>query len=83
MPHPRSFYLKLGAACFVLGGCMELFMINTGFYNIVTQTEAERWEQTREEREERARQFRASVVEQYRRRGLEPPAALRSDRPDA
>lgn len=54
-----------------------------GFYNIVTQTEAERWEQTREEREERARQFRTSVVEQYRRRGLEPPSVLSSDKSEA
>jgi hypothetical protein len=29
-------------ACFVLGGCMELFMIKTGFYDIVTRKEAER-----------------------------------------
>ncbi|KAI8462240.1 MAG: hypothetical protein J3K34DRAFT_476422 [Monoraphidium minutum] len=62
-----------------VGGCMELFMLKTGFYNIVTQTEAERWEANREEREVRARRFKQSVVEQYRRRGQEPPAVLRGD----
>jgi hypothetical protein len=164
MPHPRSFYLKLSGACFVVssallldmaaavlarpqrtarlcaserardapplrqspsrplplctqvGACMEMFMLKTGgprgkaarcaaapslralnpvdvwhrppqpplappqrpgFYDVVTKTEAERWEQTREEREERARQFREAVAETYRRRGQELPPALR------
>lgn len=27
------FYAKLGATCFVLGGCIETFMIKTGFYD--------------------------------------------------
>jgi hypothetical protein len=54
---PTSFYVKLGAACFMvrclptlmlqiscahvtvcpipqIGACMELFMINTGFYGV-------------------------------------------------
>lgn len=34
MPLTNGFYLRLGAACFVLGGCMELFMIHTGFYDV-------------------------------------------------
>lgn len=28
--------------CFFVGGSMELFMINTGFYDIVTKKEGER-----------------------------------------
>ena len=48
-----------------------------GFYNIVTQTEAERWEQNRQEREALAREFQHSVVEQYRARGKEPPPILK------
>lgn len=28
----RSFYAPLFGACAVVGGCMELFMIQTGFY---------------------------------------------------
>jgi len=72
-PHPHTYTQQTNAQ---LGGLMELFMINTGFYSIVTKTEAERWEETREEREERARQFRASVVEQYKKRGLQPPSVL-------
>lgn len=39
---PNAFYAKLSAACFVVGGCMELFMIHTGFYDKVTVIEAER-----------------------------------------
>lgn len=46
---------------------------------IVTKTEAERWEDKREEREARARQFRQSVLEQYKKRGLEPPPVLQRD----
>lgn len=76
MTTTRAFYVKLSAACFVVGGCMELLMLKTGFYNVVTQTEAERWEHTREEREARAREFKRQVVEQYRARGKEPPAVV-------
>lgn len=45
----------------------------TGFYDIVTKTEAERWEEHRAEREARARALQASIVEQFRARGREPP----------
>lgn len=34
MPLPTSFYVKLSTACFVVGACMEAFMINTGFYDM-------------------------------------------------
>lgn len=34
MPLTAAFYVRLSAACFVLGGCMELFMIKTGFYDV-------------------------------------------------
>jgi hypothetical protein len=34
MTLPVSFYAKLSAACFVVGACMEAFMIHTGFYNM-------------------------------------------------
>lgn len=80
MRYSRSFYAKLGVSCAVLGGLMELVMIHTGFYNIVTQTEAERWEQNRQEREARARLFKESVIAQYKQRGLEPPAVLQRDK---
>ena len=39
---PRSFYLKLGGACFVLGACMETFMFYTGFWDVALRKEAER-----------------------------------------
>jgi hypothetical protein len=73
MPHP---------ACRSQTTCMHP-PPKTGFYSIVTQTEAERWEANREEREARAAKFRAEVVEQYRRRGLEPPPALARREGDA
>ena len=28
-----SFYAKVSAACFALGGGMEMFMLRTGFYD--------------------------------------------------
>ena len=28
-----SFYVKVAAACFALGGAMEMFMLRTGFYD--------------------------------------------------
>lgn len=31
---PTSFYVRLSAACFVLGAGMEVFMYYTGFYNV-------------------------------------------------
>ena len=34
MPLPTSFYVRLSGFCFVLGGCMELFMLKTGFYDV-------------------------------------------------
>jgi hypothetical protein len=33
---------KIIPICFFTGACIELFMINTGFYTIVTRKEAER-----------------------------------------
>ncbi|ETI51708.1 hypothetical protein F441_05061 [Phytophthora nicotianae CJ01A1] len=43
---------KLVPLCFVTGAAMELFMVKTGFYDIVTVTEAERRQQRDEERRE-------------------------------
>jgi len=34
--------MKVVPACFVLGAATELFMIKTGFYEIVTRKQAER-----------------------------------------
>ena len=38
---PPSFYLKLAALGFTVGAAMEGFMIATGFYDKVTEIEAE------------------------------------------
>ncbi|KAF4037647.1 hypothetical protein GN244_ATG10384 [Phytophthora infestans] len=43
---------KLVPICFATGAAMELFMVKTGFYDIVTVTEAERRLQRDEERRE-------------------------------
>lgn len=45
------FYAKVAALGLVLGAGMELFMIKTGFYSIVTRNEAERWEENRQRAE--------------------------------
>lgn len=68
---PSSFYWKLSAACFVIGGCMELFMYHTGFYNVVTQKEAERFVENFEEQQ----LYRRKLLEHLRDKGFEAPAA--------
>lgn len=41
---PKGLYWKVAGLSFVVGACMELFMIKTGFYEKVTAIEAERRE---------------------------------------
>ncbi|KAG9402521.1 hypothetical protein AC1031_007134 [Aphanomyces cochlioides] len=48
----RPFLVKLVPACFVVGAGMELFMVKTGFYEIVTKNEAEIRAQKKAERAE-------------------------------
>ncbi|EPS64915.1 hypothetical protein M569_09868, partial [Genlisea aurea] len=45
-----GWYLKIGVFSAVVGGCMELLMIKTGFYDKVTVMESEKraWESTAE-----------------------------------
>ncbi|CAI5736894.1 unnamed protein product [Hyaloperonospora brassicae] len=43
---------KLVPLCFVTGAAVEVFMVKTGFYEIVTLKEAERRQQRDEERQE-------------------------------
>ncbi len=43
----------------------------------MTETEAQRWEETREAREARAAEYKAWAVDHYKRRGQELPPALR------
>lgn len=35
-------HLKIAGLFFVLGGCIELFMIKTGFYKVAVRNELER-----------------------------------------
>lgn len=51
--------------CFIAGAGIELFMINTGFYTIVTRKEGERRLQYIQEEEEKRRRLQ--------RLGLLPP----------
>ncbi|KAK9834203.1 hypothetical protein WJX81_007847 [Elliptochloris bilobata] len=67
MTFSNVFYGKVAGLCFVAGGAMELFMIKTGFYDKVTQIEAERLEETREEREA----FRRMLLEEVERQARE------------
>ncbi|KAL1803837.1 hypothetical protein DCAR_0935521 [Daucus carota subsp. sativus] len=45
-----DWYVKIGVAAAIVGGGMELFMIKTGFYDKVTELEAEKraWENSPE-----------------------------------
>ena len=47
----RSALMRVIPACFVTGAAMELFMLNTGFYDIVTRKEGERVAERLEEEE--------------------------------
>mmetsp|Transcript_12192 Transcript_12192/g.32810 ORF Transcript_12192/g.32810 Transcript_12192/m.32810 type:complete len:96 (+) Transcript_12192:78-365(+) len=47
------------SACFVMGAGMEFFMIKTGFYQIVTNKEAERRHEKIVVEEERMKRLRA------------------------
>jgi hypothetical protein len=38
----RGNLVRLVPMCLLLGGCMELFMLNTGFYDVVKRKEAEK-----------------------------------------
>ncbi|PSC71938.1 phosphoglycerate kinase [Micractinium conductrix] len=56
---------------------MEAFMLKTGFYEKVTQLEAQQLEEGREEREARMAEFRAELERQAAERGVKlrlPPA---------
>ncbi|ETV83609.1 hypothetical protein H257_04302 [Aphanomyces astaci] len=48
----KPFLVKLVPVCFVVGAGVELFMVKTGFYDIVTKNEAEVRAQKRAERNE-------------------------------
>lgn len=53
--------IRVVPICFVLGASMELFMIKTGFYEIVTRKEAERradYLETEERRRNRMRDLK-------------------------
>ena len=49
---------KVVPICFVVGASMELFMIKTGFYEIVTRKEGERREEKRQIDEERNKRLK-------------------------
>jgi hypothetical protein len=53
--------------------CLQLA---TGFYDVVTTKEAERWEQQQESREK----FRLELAQQLQQKGLDVPPALKQDR---
>ena len=61
----RATLLRVVPACFVVGASMEFFMVKTGFYDIVTNTEMQRREEAAEQRriyvEQRAARKRAKA----------------------
>ncbi|EWM26334.1 hypothetical protein Naga_100078g7 [Nannochloropsis gaditana] len=58
--------VRLVPACMVVGASMELFMLNTGFYDVALRKEAERRVEQAREREELSRK-----MERTKRRQLE------------
>ncbi|KAK9822927.1 hypothetical protein WJX74_005264 [Apatococcus lobatus] len=69
--HPWQFYAKVSAVCFAAGGAMELFMVKTGFYDKVTELEAERREDSREDREAFRKMLRQEIERQAREKHLD------------
>jgi len=69
--HPLQFYVKVASLCVVAGGCMEIFMIKTGFYGKVTELEAQRLDETREEREAFRTQLRNEIERQAREKHID------------
>lgn len=56
--------IRVVPVCFVIGASYELFMIHTGFYDIVTMKEAERRAERKAEEQrllERAKRLRLDV----------------------
>lgn len=51
--------MRVVPACFLVGAGIEFFMVNTGFYDIVTRLEAERLEERRQERVQRKEEMSA------------------------
>jgi len=61
----------LAAICFCTGGAMELFMIKTGFYEKVTEIEAQR----RQELREQAMRLQAEVAALREKERIQKPPA--------
>lgn len=53
-----SMLVKVVPTCFVLGFCMELFMVKTGFYDVATRKAAERIAQQQIDDEQRQRRMK-------------------------
>ncbi|BDA44132.1 hypothetical protein COCOBI_05-3160 [Coccomyxa sp. Obi] len=70
MSFPLNFYVKVAGLCFLVGAGMEGFMIRTGFYDKVTEIEAQRLEETREEREAFKRMLREEIERQAREKNV-------------
>ncbi|EFN54056.1 hypothetical protein CHLNCDRAFT_58390 [Chlorella variabilis] len=70
MGQPWAYYGKVAGVCFALGAGMEYFMIKTGFYEKVTEIEAQRLEETREDRERFLAELRAELERQAAQKGV-------------
>ncbi|KAL6783948.1 hypothetical protein ACKKBG_A04150 [Auxenochlorella protothecoides x Auxenochlorella symbiontica] len=78
MSLPPRYYATVAGTCFLIGGCMEAFMIRTGFYERVTAIEAGRLEETREEREAFLAALKAQVEQKT---GGPLPPTLSQEKP--
>lgn len=53
-----SMLVKVVPTCFVVGFCMELFMVKTGFYDVATRKAAERVAQQQIDDEQRVQRLK-------------------------
>jgi hypothetical protein len=61
----RQDLIRVVPLCFVVGASMELFMIKTGFYSIVTRKEAERQQKRLEDEQARLDRIKKLDLDKY------------------
>lgn len=72
----NTFYVKLSALCFVLGGFAEAFKIYTGYYRITAKTDAERYLEALETKEV----VRQEVIKRFTEKNLPVPDFILEDK---
>eukprot|EP01024_Parvocaulis_polyphysoides_P030260 TRINITY_DN2748_c0_g1_i1.p2 TRINITY_DN2748_c0_g1~~TRINITY_DN2748_c0_g1_i1.p2 ORF type:complete len:105 (-),score=13.34 TRINITY_DN2748_c0_g1_i1:461-775(-) len=76
---PFTLYLKVAIPCFMLGAGMEMFMIHSGFYDYVTNIEAERLENRKEELELYYTDLKRQFVQMAQMKKIQVPEEYKED----